>query len=115
VPVLYPTGTVNKYGGAPLNTTPIMSPVIDEAGAPPPLPKLLGVELNPEYWAADCPPLLISHVALLTPIPPLPNGPVEEDTRVKSSMLSDPEADITTLDPDSTSVTVNPAAPVDPT
>jgi hypothetical protein len=29
-------------------------------------------------------------------------------------MLRDPEADITTLDPDSTIVTINPVAPVDP-
>jgi hypothetical protein len=112
--VVYPAGTVNKYGGAPLYTTPIRSPVIDEAGPPDPLPKLLGVELNPEYWSADCPPLLINQVALLTPIPPLPNGPVEEATSVRSFILRDPEAVITTLDPDSTRVTINPVAPVDP-
>jgi hypothetical protein len=80
--------------------TPNACPVPELFGNPEPLPKLVGTDVNPLYELPNEPLAPQINVALLIPKPPLPNGPILDDTKVNPLRSTVPDADITTFEPE---------------
>jgi hypothetical protein len=76
--------------------------VLEDAPPPPPVPKLVGLVVNPLYVSNLKSLLAIINVAVLVPNPPAgpPNSP-PDCIRVKPLRSIVPDTDIITFEPDS--------------